>query len=102
MRKQTNRIITVVIIIFSLLQVSLSNAEPMRLHSANIRFPVVIAFPIVPQTGQMPNPALPNSMFYYFTVQDEVASLAYAVLIMNIPENLGLIPKDTARMMINR
>ena len=101
MRKQTNRTITVAIIIFSLLRVSLLNAEPMRLQSANTRFPVVIAFPIVPQTGQTPNPALPNSMVYYFLAQDEDTSVAYGVTIANIPENLGLIPKDTARMMIN-
>ncbi len=102
MRKQTNRTITVAIIIFSLLRVSLLNAEPMRLQSANTHFPVVIAFPIVPQTGQTPNPALPNSMIYYFTAQSEDVSVAYTVTIINMPENLGVIPKDTARRMINQ
>lgn len=102
MRKQRNRTISVAIIILSLLHVSLLNAEPMRLHSVSTRFPVVIAFPIAPQTGQTPNPALPNSMVYYFTAQDKDASVAYTVTIVNIPKNLGLIPKDTAQMMIDQ
>jgi hypothetical protein len=90
------------IVLFDKYKVSLLNAEPMRLQSANTRFPVVIAFPIAPQTGQTPNPFLPNSMVYYFTAQDEEASVAYGVTIMNIPEKLGLISKDTARMMIDQ
>ena len=102
MRKQTNRTITLAIIILSLLRVSLLNAEPMRLQSANTRFPVVVAFPIVPKTGQTPTPDLPNSIVYYFTAQDEDASLAYAVTIANISENLGSITKNTAQMMLNQ
>lgn len=102
MRIKTNIIITVGIIIFALLRASLVNAEPMRLQSANERFPVALAFPIPPRAGQMPNPALPNSMVYYFTAQDTDASLAYAATVVNIPEDLGLIPKDTAIMMINQ
>ncbi len=101
-KKQINIAITVAIIIFSLLQVSLLNAEPISLQSSNKRFPIVIDFPIVPQTGKMPHPTLKGSLVYYFTAQDEDASIAYAITIMDIPENLGLIPEDTARMMINQ
>lgn len=102
MCRSTNGKITVAIIIFLLLAVSLLNAEPIRLRSSNTSFPVVIAFPIAPQTGSMINPALANSMFYYFTAQDKDALVTYAVTIVNIPENLGSIPKDMAQMMIDQ
>ena len=102
MRKQTNITIIVAIIIFLLLQVSLLSAEPMRLQSSNTRFPIVIAFPIVPKTGLISTAADPNSMSYYFSAQDEDASFAYTVLITRIGKKIGVITQDTARMMINK
>ena len=102
MRRLTNGKITVAIIIFSLLVVSLLDAKPMRLQSDNTSFPVVIDFPIAPQTSSMATPTLVNSMTYYFSAHDKDASIAYAVTIVSIPEKLGSIPNDTAQIMISQ
>jgi hypothetical protein len=102
MLRSTNGKITIAIIILLLATVSLMNAEPIRLRFGNTRFPVFIDFPTAPQTGYTTNPALASSMIYYFTAQDEDASVAYAVTICSIPANLGSIPKETAQMMIEQ
>lgn len=94
--------IGILLIILLLVKGSFVNAEQLHLQSGNTRFPILIDFPISPAIQQMANPTLDNSMVYSYTANDERASIAYAVTIVNIPTNLGSIPKDTAQMMLDQ
>mgnify|MGYP001615368454 CR=1 FL=1 len=102
MQRPTNHKIGAALIILLLISVSLLNAEPIHLQSGSTRFPILIDFPIAPETHYMATPNLTNSIFYSYTATDEQASIAYAVTIVSIPANLGSIPKDTAQMMLDQ
>lgn len=102
MQRSTNIKIGVGLIILLQLSVSFLNAEPIHLQSGNTRFPILIDFPIAPETRYLANPTLANSMVYYYTANDERTSISYAVTIVSIPTNLGAIPKDTAQMMLDQ
>ena len=102
MQRPTNHKIGAALIILLLISVSLLNAEPIHLQSGSTRFPILIDFPIAPETHYMATPNLTNSMVYYYTANDERASIAYAVTIVSIPANLGSISKYTAQMMLDQ
>jgi hypothetical protein len=79
------------------------HTEPLQLEFENIKFPVTVNFPSVPEANAIAAPpSLKQSMIYYFSFTDQSTSLSYMVTILNMDKSLGVISKVAAQKMVEQ